>query len=821
MYIDFQHISSMIGGLENSNLAKMDFETKLRKWFNEFDTGSFDVVTHCNKLEDLLNDETVTKTVFQEADANENQKKIPKSHRFVKTLGCKQFQQLDNSVLNLCDIFEVCRPLHGQMKVDASCEIENAYFCKMVELLIKTEHYDVNDKNWDETGLNTPLFLACIINDDPNVKCIKMLLENGADVNIKTRVTGDTIIHEFLMLTKTDNETCLEVIELFIKYGYNINTVSSNGRTLLHICAKCPQRIGLIKPLVQLDVDITLKEAHGREAFPVNYEMNFLQEADVWDELDVCRELLHVGLDVNQRDYNGCTLLMLLVFFRSDISKLSYILQKGCDVNAVDKCGRTALHYVFTGETKYIDYKHLNVLIDAGADYLIKDKFHRTPFQYIVYIHQEQQVECLCYIFNEYGHLFSQFDLKLRLNENVLLSRYHRVTKQLTERFSNRNFGSFCSFISKALDMLTEENVFDILCTKGIGATENVPGFQSVQSQVDLVMERLATQLSKDTQLNFKAQLSGSVSEKCKVGLPDEFDYLFIIEGMEKYFSIQPTPTLGLASVQKKTVENFPDEFFYFVNECDFMVPVGFLHYFSQKIFEILQRTNIWEGTELYWWKSHDLNSDGNTHSKANFLLNFRYHLIGFNDIDIGVDVVAALPIPHNKLETFLFNYRELNSPKLFVLPTKSEHRLYDTLKMRVSTSFVETAIILSLPKYLRNAFMLLKILKEHGKKEELYIGYHNHVTTYQLKTVLLHTYSKILESNRSLEQHSDEVKPTIEAARIMIRQYSKFEEHKNMPSYFFKNNLLDYLPSSDDDDDDDDDDNDYDDVDESIFWGD
>ena len=819
MHIDFQAIiSSMIGSLEDSNLAKMDLETKLRKWFKEFYIGSFDIVTICNKLENLLNDETVTKTVLQEADTNQDPKINPKSHRFVKTLGYKQFQQPDNSVLNLCDIFEVCRPFFGQVKVGASYEIENAYFCKIVEFLIKTEHYDVNDKNWDETGLNTPLLLACIINDDPNVKCIEMLLDNGADVNIKIGVTGDTILHQFLMLTKTDNETCLEVIELFIKYGYNINTVSSNGRTLLHICAKCPEHIGLIKPLVQLGANIAVKEAHGREAFQVNYEMGFSQEADVCDELDVCGELLYVGLDVNQRDCNGCTLLMLLVFFRSDISKLSFILQKGCDVNAVDKCGRTALHYVFTGETEYIDYEYINVLIDAGADYLIKDNFHKTAFQYVVYIDQKQQVECLCCIFNQYGQLFSQLDLKLRLNENVLLSRYNRVTKQLTERFSNRNFGSFCSFISKALDVLTEENVFDILYTKGVGATENVHGFQSVQSQVDLVMERLATQLSEDTQLSLKAQLSGSVSEKCKVGLPDEFDYLFIIEGVEKYFNIQPTSTLDFASVQKRTVENFPEEFFYFVNECGYMVPVSFLHYFSQKILEALQRTNIWEGTELYWWKSHDLNFEGNTSSKANFLLNFRYHLTSFNEINIGIDVVAALPIPHNKLKTFLVNCRELDSPKLFVLPTKSENWLYDTLKMRVSTSFIETAIILSLPKYLRNAFMLLKILKEHGKKEELYID-QNYLTTYQLKTVLLHTYSKILESNHSLEQNSDEIKPTIEAARIMIQHYSKFEEDKNMPSYFFKNNLLDHLPSSDSNDDDDDDDDD--DVDESIFWGD
>lgn len=86
---------------------------------------------------------------------------------------------------------------------------------------------------------------------------------------------------------------------------------------------------------------------------------------------------------------------------------------------------------------------------------------------------------------------------------------------------------------------------------------------------------------------------------------------------------------------------------------------------------------------------------------------------------------------------------------------------------------------------------MLLKILKDHGKKKEFFISYHWNLTTYQLKTVLLHTCSKILESNRSLEQNNDQVKPILEAASIMIQQYSKFKEDENMPSYFFKKNLL------------------------------
>ena len=789
--MDFQAtMIQMIRSLEDSDLAKMDLETKLRKWFNEFDpfdTGSFDVVTYCKKLEDLLNNETATKTLFQEADVNQGLQKYFKPHRFVKTLGDRQFQQPDNSVLNLCDIFEVCKVNYGPPKVDASCDIENAYFCKIVELLIKTKHYDVNDKIWDDTGLHTPLSLACTINEEgPNIKCIEMLLENGADTNIKIGMTGDTILHEFLTVTKTDDKTCLEVIKLFTIYGYNINTVSSIGHTLLHTCVRCPFRMDLIKPLVELGVDITLKDAHGREAFHVRVH----DDIDFWKEVDVWQELLCFGLDVNQRDYNDCTLLMLLVFLGSDIDKLSYILREGCDVNAVDKCGRTALHYVFTGEIEYIHYEYINVLIDAGIDYLIKDKFHKTAFHYIGYIPQEQQAECLCYIFNQYGQLFSQLDLKLRLNENFL-SRYDTVTKQLTERLINRNFYSSHSFLYEALDVLTEDTVSDILYTKGIGTIEKFPVFHLVYSQVDLVMKKLATQLSKNTHLSFEARLSGSASEKCKVGFPDEFDYLFIIDGMEKYFNIQPTQTPGFASVQKKTIQNFPEEFFCIVNECDFMVSINFLHYFSQKVLEVLHRINIWEGTELYCWNLKD-GTVIELFPKANVLLRCRYHLPSFKDIDISIDVVAALPIPHDKLETFLVNYIEFDSPKLFVLPTKSEGWSLDSLhRLRVSTSFVETDIISSLPKYLRNAFMLLKILKEHGKKKEFSIINHGYLTTYQLKTVLLYTRSKILKSNRSLEQNSDQIKSILEAASIMIQQYSKFKEDENMPSYFFKKNLL------------------------------
>jgi len=299
----------------------------------------------------------------------------------------------------------------------------------------------------------------------------------------------------------------------------------------------------------------------------------------------------------------------------------------------------------------------------------------------------------------------------------------------------------------------------------------------------------LATQLSKDTQFNWKIQCAGSLSEKCKVGLPNEFDYLFIIEGMERYFDILTTQTPGFASVQKKKVEDFNEELCCFVSEDGYMVSVCFLHYFGQKIFEILKRSNIWEGTKLYWWKSK-YEDVFEINPSANFLLECRYHVPNFKDIDFSIDVVAALSIPHDKSERFFVDKQILDSPKLFVLPTKSPRNLEALQQCRISTSSIETSIISSLPSYLTNAFMLLKILNEHTKHLQM-IPYHYTLTTYKIKTVLLHTASTIKETNLKFEQNSDDITLTLEAAKTIINHYKKFIEDKNMPTYFFKINLL------------------------------
>ena len=625
----------------------------------------------------------------------------------------------------------------------------------------------MNDKILYFDYVYTPLLFACIEDkENPSIRCIEMLLENGADVNIKTRVIGDTILHLFLGLTKADIDTRVQIVKLFIKYGYDINSVSSVGRTLLHDCAIGHRPSDFLRPLIELGVDVSVKDAHGRNAFN-----NRLSNVKTW------QELLHSGFDLNSRDHDGFTLLMQLAYSRCNIETLLVIIQQGnVNVNAVDKCGRTPLHYVFIGE-KDVNLEYVKLLLNAGVHCFVKDKFNKAASQYVPCMSQEQQVKVLCYIFNHHRNLFSRLDFQLPHDQSLMLSRYVNVTKEITELLSNLD--DHDTLLSTALKVLNEQNVSDLLCTKGIGPVENVPEFQLAQSQVEIVLERLVTQLSESTPFEFKKHLSGSVSEGCKVGFPDEFDYLFIMKGMDKYFDILPSQTSGYAFIHKKTIEDFPDEFHFFVNEFDDMVPILFYKYFSQKIFEVLQRNNVCEGTDLYWLDS-EFEYASIASPSASFLLKFRYHISSFKDIEIDVDIVPAILVFSNdRLKLFNFYRDNFDTKNICVLPTKS----YST-GCRVSMSFVETVIILSLPKYIRNAYMLLKILKSFLKME-------HQVTTYHLKTALLHTSSKIIKSSINLSKNCGEIKRTTDAANMILQQYLKFTEDKYMPSYFFKINLL------------------------------
>lgn len=87
------------------------------------------------------------------------------------------------------------------------------------------------------------------------------------------------------------------------------------------------------------------------------------------------QKLIHSGADINVRNEEGMTLLM--VAYTDDV--MDALIKAGIDVNARDKDGKTALMHLVNSHHPW----NVDILIKAGADVNAKDNHGRTPLMHI------------------------------------------------------------------------------------------------------------------------------------------------------------------------------------------------------------------------------------------------------------------------------------------------------------------------------------------------------------------------------------------------------------------------------------------------------
>lgn len=220
----------------------------------------------------------------------------------------------------------------------------------------------------DVTGPSglTPLMVAaayrgppyCGVGDESTTNESNKLLDNNVDPMDTHNGPGSA--------GSSNGNNVTTVIDHLINEGANVDKKMENtGETSLHLAARfC--RADAVKRLLEAKADCNAKDFSGRT--PLHTAI----AADARGAFEIL--INNRATSLNAKSNDGNTPLILAVRNCSD-SMMAELLTAGADINAVDNCQRTALHWA----AMVSNIKALKALIEHGANKDAQDEKEQTP----------------------------------------------------------------------------------------------------------------------------------------------------------------------------------------------------------------------------------------------------------------------------------------------------------------------------------------------------------------------------------------------------------------------------------------------------------
>lgn len=179
------------------------------------------------------------------------------------------------------------------------------------------------------------------------------MINSGTNVNARFSGDGSTALMEAVTYNNT------EIVKMLIQAGADVNAKTDD--------------IG-----VPFDPD----DEYGAPPGRITVLMNAVHSSEK-NALEVVQLLLQAGADVNAKDEQGGTALMLAV---GNLDVVRALLQAGADVNAKRLDGITTLMSAGRYSQGFkINPKVFEVLLNAGADAKVKDYHGNRAIDYAIH----------------------------------------------------------------------------------------------------------------------------------------------------------------------------------------------------------------------------------------------------------------------------------------------------------------------------------------------------------------------------------------------------------------------------------------------------
>lgn len=482
------------------------------------------------------------------------------------------------------------------------------------------------------------------------VDLVTFLLQIGSDPNQKDK-KGRTSLHVAMISRNPD------VVEILVRYGADVNSVSNTGSTpVYYFCHQSQWEdteesidevflpiVGILHDakanmnIKAVDKSTVLHFAAARlNETSCSTLIEFGACLDVRDYLlrtplhmaarnklhpGVCETLINAGGEIDVRDINKTSPLHTACLFEN-AEAVRILLENKSDVSAKDELGIQPIHIAAeNGDETIIQY-----LLDYGADIQAEDEWKATPLHYSASDGNSETTKALL----SRGADKHRLDQRGRKPIDLARFRGHfEISNLLKDEDAEVIFGNFAPNLFpnrklvkpghvddyfenvtqdvRSMGRTTTEIAEAILCSPGVGRVnlhngENKEISDTINKLVKDIVDRVG---ELDPIFKCKLLNAGSTAERVKIGYPDEFDFVCNLEEFSSIIKhVEKDDVPFYAKILLKTP--VPEPYARFcVRTSDHLNGATILRYFHclvrQAMFDVLTKgyKNIYAGLLL------------------------------------------------------------------------------------------------------------------------------------------------------------------------------------------------------------------------------